>query len=63
MPELNPDDVKRISTKLLDGRRHICYIHEPTGIRVEAYADDEPVCRVNERLMAELRDKVAQPGG
>jgi hypothetical protein len=56
--DLKPEDVKRISEKLVDGRRHICYIHEPSGLRVEAYAGNEAIWQVNDRLLEELRQKV-----
>jgi hypothetical protein len=64
MNEFIEQDVNVISTKLTDGRREIGLIHVPTGLSVAGYVkNDESSLRTKERLMNELKEKVAAASG
>jgi hypothetical protein len=59
-PNPNSADVTRHSERLIDGRRFIRYVHEPTGIFADGFVEkEESIAKANERLWQELVEKMS----
>jgi hypothetical protein len=63
MSEFKEIDLVIHSQKFPDGRRRIVIDHLPTGLSVDEFVKpDESSLRTRERLMAEIKRKVASVG-
>jgi len=54
--DLRLDDIRiDLLERTADGGRHLRLTHIPTGLAVDGYTGSEPVLRVRDRLLRELR--------
>jgi hypothetical protein len=60
MDELRLDDIRiDLLERTADGGRHLRLTHIPTGFSVDGSTGSEPVVRVRDRLLRELRAAVS----